>query len=533
MLSLPRSDWTLIKALGAQTARQGEKIFCAFEGGASLTYSQLDRESGRLAEGLVRRGVAPGDRVLISARNRAEFLICFYGAQKCGAILVPINTELRGDLLRHQIANSDPKIIVSDTDIFGELMESDLKHVEFIVGIDIKISLPSKSFVRFEDLYCDGLSSDLPAPSPQAVCLIIYTSGTSGPSKGVMVTQCHAYLFGMQQARAMRIVPEDRYYVCLPLFHVNALLMALGSSLLAGASAYVVPRFSASRWVSDLVTSGATLTNMLGVMAEFIMNQPATDLDKAHEVTRVMAVPASNGWAAAFSERFSVKLIQVYGMTECNIVAFTREDDAFVAGRIGMVTDELFDVSILDSDTQEAVPTGSVGEICIRPRVPFGFMDGYFGMPEVTLRSWRGLWFHTGDAGRFDDEGYLYFVDRLGDCIRRRGENISSFEIEQVLLANPGILECAVVGIKIGDAGGEEEIKACLVPATKQFDLVDFSHWCADRLPRYAVPRFVELRDSLAKTSTGKIQKLRLREEGVTETTWDREGAGIRFTRTA
>jgi crotonobetaine/carnitine-CoA ligase len=272
---------------------------------------------------------------------------------------------------------------------------------------------------------------------------------------------------------------------------------------------------------------------MLGVMAEFIMNQPATDLDKAHEVTRVMAVPASNGWAAAFSERFSVKLIQVYGMTECNIVAFTREDDAFVAGRIGMVTDELFDVSILDSDTQEAVPTGSVGEICIRPRVPFGFMDGYFGMPEVTLRSWRGLWFHTGDAGRFDDEGYLYFVDRLGDCIRRRGENISSFEIEQVLLANPGILECAVVGIKIGDAGGEEEIKACLVPATKQFDLVDFSHWCADRLPRYAVPRFVELRDSLAKTSTGKIQKLRLREEGVTETTWDREGAGIRFTRTA
>jgi carnitine-CoA ligase len=160
-------------------------------------------------------------------------------------------------------------------------------------------------------------------------------------------------------------------------------------------------------------------------------------------------------------------------------------------------------------------------------------MEGYFNMPEVTLRSWRGLWFHTGDAGRFDDEGYLHFVDRLGDCIRRRGENISSFEIEQVLLANPRILECAVVGIKIGDVGGEEEIKACLVPATKQFDLVEFSHWCADRLPRYAVPRFIELRESLAKTPTGKIQKLRLRAEGITEATWDREKAGIRFTRSA
>jgi carnitine-CoA ligase len=337
----------------------------------------------------------------------------------------------------------------------------------------------------------------------------------------------------LQQARAMQIVAEDKYYVCLPLFHVNALLMALGSSLLAGASAYIVPRFSASRWVSDIVTSGATLTNMLGVMAEFIMTQPATDLDAENKLTRVMAVPASNGWAAAFSERFSVKLIQVYGMTECNIVAFTGGNDEFVAGRIGVVSDEFFDVSILDSDTQEVVPHGSVGEICIRPRVAFGFMGGYFNMPEVTLRSWRGLWFHTGDAGRFDDADHLYFVDRLGDCIRRRGENISSFEIEQVLLANPKVLECAVVGIKSGDVGGEEEIKACLVPAAKQFDLVEFSHWCADRLPRYAVPRYIELRESLAKTPTGKIQKLWLRAEGITEATWDREKAGIRFTRSA
>jgi crotonobetaine/carnitine-CoA ligase len=533
MLTLPRSDWTLIKALGVQSARQGEKLFCAFEGGASLTYAQLDRESERLAAGLLRRGVSTGDRVLISAKNRAEFLICFYGVQKCGAILVPVNTELRGDLLRHQIRNSDPKIIVSDTDIFGELTESDLKRVDLVVAIDIELSIRSKDVVRFESLCCDTGSADLVSPSPQSVCLIIYTSGTSGPSKGVMVTQCHAYLFGMQQALAMQIVSADKYYVCLPLFHVNALLMALGSTLLAGASAYIVPRFSASRWLSDIVTSGATLANMLGVMAEFIMNQSPTDLDAGHKLTRVMAVPASNGWASAFSVRFSVKLIQVYGMTECNIVAFTKGNDAFVAGRIGQISDEFFDVSILDSDTQEVVPTGSVGEICIRPRVPFGFMEGYFNMPEVTLRSWRGLWFHTGDAGRFDDEGYLYFVDRLGDCIRRRGENISSFEIEQVLLANPGILECAVVGIRIGDAGGEEEIKACLVPATKQFDLVEFSHWCADRLPRYAVPRFIELRESLAKTPTGKIQKLRLREEGITAATWDREEAGIRFIRSA
>jgi crotonobetaine/carnitine-CoA ligase len=532
MLSLPRSDWTLVHALRIRSVEQGDKVYCTFEVGTSLTYAQLDQESKKLAEGLVRNGVCAGDRVMVIAKSRPEYLIAFYAAQKCRAIFVPVNTELKGELLRHQIANSGPKVLMSDTNPFDEASALALKDVRLFVTIDSDISAPAAArTIAFSDLCRAAEPLELPAPSPSDACLIIYTSGTSGPSKGVIVTQCHAYLFGLQQALAMQVSEEDKYYVCLPMFHVNALLMALGSSLLSGASAHVAERFSASGWISDIAASGATLTNMLGAMAEFIMVQPLGALDSKHKLKRVMAVPASSSWGQVFCERFSVSLVQVYGMTECNIVAFTGPNDAFVAGRVGRVSHEFFEVALLDSESQEAVPAGSVGEICIRPRLAFGFMDGYFNMPEVTLRSWRGLWFHTGDAGRFDTDGYLYFVDRLGDCIRRRGENISSFEIEQVLLTNPKILECAIVGIKIDGAGGEEEIKACLVPAADKFDLTEFSYWCADHLPRYAVPRFIELFKSLAKTATGKIQKLPLRAIGVTEATWDREKAGIRFLR--
>jgi crotonobetaine/carnitine-CoA ligase len=469
---------------------------------------------------------------MIMTRSRPEFLITFYGVQKCRAIFVPVNTELKGELLRHQIANSSPKVIICDANLFDTLDASALGGVRLIVTVDVDIPLHlAARVISFESLCGQAAPVDLPVPSSQDACLIIYTSGTSGPSKGVVVTQCHAYLFGLQQALAMQIVEQDKYYICLPLFHVNALLMALGGSLLGGASAYLAERFSASRWISDIAACDATLTNMLGAMAEFIMIQPPTPQDTQHKLTRIMAVPASSSWGHAFVERFSVRLVQVYGMTECNIVSFTTANDAFIAGRVGRISDDFFEVVILDPETQEDVPTGSVGEICIRPRLPFGFMDGYFNMPDVTLRSQRGLWFHTGDAGRFDAEGYLYFVDRLGDCIRRRGENISSFEIEQVLLTNPNVLECAIVGIKIDGAGGEEEIKACLVPGNDKFDLAEFSYWCADHLPRYAVPRFIELFDSLAKTATGKIRKPPLRIGGVTDGTWDREKVGIRFPR--
>jgi crotonobetaine/carnitine-CoA ligase len=401
-----------------------------------------------------------------------------------------------------------------------------------VVSIELHLDkrLASRT-VRFSDLCVVAEQSALVAPAPQDDCLIIYTSGTSGPAKGVLIPQAHAYLFGLQQVRAVEATEADVYFVCLPMFHVNALLMAIGCCLVSGASAYIVPRFSASAWLAEVAVSGATVSNILGTMAEFVLLQPPGPEDRNHELRRIMAVPVTSSWADKFEKRFGIDLIQVYGMTECNIVSFTQPSGERTAGCVGRVSSDYFDVAILDSVSGRALGSNQVGEICVRPRLASGFMTGYYGNAEITLRAYRGLWFHTGDAGRIDTEKQLHFVDRMGDCIRRRGENISSFEIEQVLLSYPGIAECAVIGVKIAGAGGEEEIKACLTPQDAPIDFRQLFEWSASKLPRYAVPRFMQHYERLPKTATGKVQKQQLREAGVTDATWDREKEGLSIAR--
>jgi crotonobetaine/carnitine-CoA ligase len=238
-------------------------------------------------------------------------------------------------------------------------------------------------------------------------------------------------------------------------------------------------------------------------------------------------VPIAEEWGHAFEARFGVPFMQLFGMTECNIVAYARPGEALVPGCAGHLLTEWFDVRIVDPDTDATLPPGQVGEIAVRPKVPGGFMAGYFRMPEKTVEAWRNLWFHTGDAGRLDDLGRLHFVDRIKDCIRRRGENISSFEIEQVLNAHPAVAESAVVGVRLAGAGGEDEVKACVVAAPGvTLDPVALLDWCTPRMPHFAVPRFVEVVADLAKTATGKLQKTALRQAGITAATWDRESIG-------
>jgi crotonobetaine/carnitine-CoA ligase len=313
----------------------------------------------------------------------------------------------------------------------------------------------------------------LVTPEPGDVAMIMYTSGTTGPSKGVLIPHGHCYLAGLGLAEA-------------------------------------------------------TITNALGVIPEFIFRQPPTARDRDHRLRLMMAVPIAPEWGAAFEERFGVPFMQGFGMTECNIVAYTRVGDALVPGCAGYPLTDWFDVAVADPVTDALLPAGETGEIVVRPRVPGCVMAGYFRMPEKTVEAWRNLWFHTGDAGRFDEAGRLHYVDRIKDCIRRRGENISSFEIEQVLNAHPAVAESAVVGIKVAGAGGEDEVKAYVVPAAgASLDPVALLDWCAPRMPHFAVPRFVEVvTGELAKTPTGKLQKTPLREAGITAATWDRESIG-------
>jgi carnitine-CoA ligase len=359
---------------------------------------------------------------------------------------------------------------------------------------------------------------------------VIYTSGTTGPSKGVLIPHAHGYLMARNAAKTLRVGEEDVYYICMPMFHSNALFMQAFGCLLAGCRAYVVKRFSPSRWLDDVRASQATLTNGLGVIPEFIFRQPPTDHDRDHRLRTMMAVPIGAEWGEPFQERFGVRFVQGYGMTEINIVAYSGDDDELLPGLAGPILEE-YDVRIFDEQDRE-LARNSIGEIVVRPNVPFCFMAGYQRMPEKTVEAWQNLWFHTGDAGRIDEKGRLHFVDRIKDCIRRRGENISSFEVEQVINSHPDVAECAVIAVKPADAGGEDEVKACVVPKPgKTIDPVALLDYCQDRMPRFAVPRFVETVGELAKTPTGKVQKEPLKKAGITDATWDRESVGYKLKR--
>ena len=393
-------------------------------------------------------------------------------------------------------------------------------------------SLSNATQMRFESLIDSKPNAEaMHDTRPEDICTIMYTSGTTGPAKGVVMPQGHCYLFALGTIAAMELTSKDRYFCCMPLFHANGLFMQAYASLLSGASCHVTKRFSVTDWLSIVREELITVTNALGVMPEFIYRSPESALDQDHALTRILAIPVAEEWGDAMEDRFGVKLRQGFGMTEVNMVAYSDLDDGVLAGCAGPVLTDFFEVIIADPETDIELPCDHVGEILVRPKVPFCFNVGYFKMPEKTVEAWRNLWFHTGDAGRIDSDGRLFFVDRINDRIRRRGENISSYELEQALNEHPAVTESAAVGLRVDGAGGEDEIKAVLAINGPAPDPADFLDWCVPRMPRHTVPRYLEFVAELDKTASGKIRKQAIREAGVTPDTWDRESANYKLRR--
>ena len=537
MARAPWREWTLVHLLRRQAADHGSRPFLRFEDGQAFTFGALDAWTDGLAGSLAALGIRAGDRVLGLIGNRAEAIGLLFAAVKLGAVWVPLNTGLRGAFLQHQLHNAEPRVVIVEDRLAENLRDVAAGPVSpetvVMVGDPATATPPCLSGARrlmFQEMASLRAPDDLAlvSPAPGDTAMIMYTSGTTGPAKGVLMPHGHCYLFGLGTAEALALTAEDRYYICMPLFHANALLMQLLGSLIAGTEVVVAERFRATTWLAEIRDSGATVTNGLGIIPEFIFRQPATDRDRDHRLRAMMAIPIAREWGAAFQERFGVPFLQGFGMTECNIPAYGRPGDPLIPGCAGYPLDEWFDVAIANPETDELVPAGQTGEIVVRPKVPGCFMAGYFRMPDKTVEAWRNLWFHTGDAGRLDERGRLHYIDRLKDCIRRRGENISAFEIEQVLNAHPAVAESAVLGIRVAGAGGEDEVKACVVAAPgATVDPVALLDWCTPRMPHFAVPRFVEIvTGELPKTPTGKVQKTALRAAGVTATTWDRESVG-------
>ena len=536
------SNWTLTGLVQRQAEAFGEREFMSFDHGTTLTFASLHNDSDQLACNLAGLGVAPGDRVMVMLKNRIEFLLAMVAIMKLGAIFVPVNTELKGSFLQHQMRNAEPRVVFLDTDL-GDAFDTvdggndSLAAVVYVAG-DVPDQRPvvftGSEVMTFEAFAeRDGANRDvLVTPQPQDIACIMYTSGTTGPSKGVLMPHAHCYLFGHGLAQTLEMTEADCQYICMPLFHAMGLLLQVLSSLITGSKVFCIERFSPARWLDDIRASGATVTNALGVIPEFIFRTPETEHDRDHKLRTVMAVPIAAEWGEAMEQRFGFKFMQGYGMTEVNLPCYTTPDDPLLPGMAGYVQEDFFEVAVVNAQTDVPVPQGDIGEIVVRPKVPFCFNQGYYRMPDVTVEAWRNLWFHSGDAGYFDDQGRLYYADRIKDRIRRRGENISSFEIEQVLNDHPDIQESAVVGIRVEGAGGEDEVKAYIVTeGGREIDNVALLDYCAERIPRFAVPRYIEAVEAVGKTATGKIQKEPLRQAGVTDGTWDRESVDYKIAR--
>lgn len=511
----------------------GDKIALTFENMKTVTFRDLHEITNQLANGLAQIGVKKGDKVAMFMPNSLEIIYSWIAVNKLGAIEVPINLANKGDFLLHILNNSESTVLIADVDLIERIqfIEKDLICLKHIVMWSRKstLSLPSVRFEKhtFEDLLKQSTEPSQIELRKRDPIAIIYTSGTTGPSKGVLYCAGQALMAAKEYLEVMRCTPDDVFYTCLPLFHGNAQFLCLLPSLISVSRTAIYERFSASHFWQQIKDSKATVFNSLGAMAPFIFNQPESTEEKNNTVRVCMAAPMPADIFKNFEERFHLKIIEGYGLTETGMITYNTWNKP-VVGSCGKATSN-YDVRILDEDDNE-LPPNTIGEIVARAKEPWTMCLGYYKMPEKTVEVFRNFYFHTGDAGLIDDEGYLYFKDRFKDYIRRRGENISSFEVERVFLAHPDISECAAFAVR--SEHSEDEVMIIIVAKEgKEITCEELMNWCVPRMPYFAVPRYILFQNTLPKTPNEKVQKEILRKQGVTAKTWDREEVGYKVSR--
>jgi crotonobetaine/carnitine-CoA ligase len=508
-----------------RAAETPEKMFVLFEDGSSLTYAELRREVRRIAGNLQRLGVEQGDFVLSWLGNGAPALCLWFALNYIGAVYVPVNTSYRGRLLEHVIANSGARLMVADARLAARLAEVERAGLATLVTIGgAPLAIPGLRTLA-EGALTEGDPELMPLAReimPWDTQSVIYTSGTTGPSKGVL----SSYLHLATSATAFPAIgPEDRNLINLPLFHVGG-TSGTYRMLLHGGSIALVEAFNTQTFWATVRRTGTTAMTLLGAMIAFLLKEPPSAADRDHPLRRVIMVPLSDD-SAAFAERFGVDVYTTFNMTEISCPIFSERNPAQLktCGRLRAG----FAARVVDENDRE-LPDGTVGELVVRSATPWTMNHGYHGNAEATARAWRNGWFHTGDAFRRDADGNFYFVDRIKDAIRRRGENISSFEVEAELAAHPAVREAAVVGV--ASEFGEDEVLAVVSPVPgMQVDPRELIEFVTPRLAHFMVPRFVRVLPELPKTPTQKVQKHLLRAEGAGADTWDREAAGVRLKR--
>ena len=533
----PREQRTVGRILARTAERLGDAPLIVEVGGGTISYREMEERATRIARGLAQLDIAKGDPVLFMMRDGIDLAALWCGLARRGAPEVPINLAYRGAFLHRIVNDSRARTIVIDVEHLDRLaaVSGELTHLErCIVYPDVSDTLPGSIARRFEVLPFDALDADDPsAPEDAPACHdmigIMYTSGTTGASKGVMVCHAHAYRYAWNVSRNHGVGRGDRYYSAgLPLFHIAGQWGVLYASMLRGATVILRRGYRNEYFWKDVAEHGATSVFLLGAIANFLWQQPESPQDSRTPLRYAGMYPVIPQHEA-FARRFGVQIASGYGSTENPGPCFHPPGTPFPHYQCVGAVDERAEVRILDENDNE-VPRGTVGEICVRPRDPWEIMLGYWRNPEATARAFRNLWYHSGDAGYVDEEGRMYFVDRVSDSLRRRGENISSMEVEDIINQHPAVMECAVFPVRAEESEQEVMVSITAQPGTR-IDPVEFTRFCNERMPYFMVPRYVDVVDLIPKTPTGKMEKYVLRGRGVTATTWDRVAAGVTLER--
>ncbi len=530
--SLTPDRWTVREVALRRLSSTPDFPFVSEIDGSTETYGQFIERASALATFYSECGVAVGDMVAVLCPNGIPALHGWMAANLLGAVDVTINSAYRGELLTHVLGTTRPKVALVDARLIDSLLEVRellpfLTHVILVGASEAPENGHDLQFARYEEIIRSRAMLPVRQVESYDPAVVMFTSGTTGPSKAVLLPNAQVCLVAHQVIVNTRLTADDVYYNAHPLHHIAGKFMGVLAIFIAGGHLMLDRKFDAGAWLATIRRVGATMGIAHGPMIEMIHATAPTVDDRHHKLRRLMCCPLPKSIGRAFEERFDLRGIEMWGMTEVTCPCWTPFDGGHPLGSCGKPMAEWFDVRVVNPETDRELAAGETGEIVVRPRLPWTTFAGYLGAPDATVEAWRNLWFHTGDAGWRDKDGHFFLLDRIKDRIRRRAENISSYEIEAAALQLPGIREAAAVGVPSG-MEGDDDIKLC-VALDRALEPADILAFLAARLPHFMVPRYIEIMPSLPRTPTNKLKKRELRDGGVGAHTWDRHQAGIRL----
>lgn len=482
------------------------------------SYAEALAEARAMAGALSVLGAGPGQRVASFLGNRPETFWAWFGTHFAGAVYVALNRAHRGEILADMLRRSGATVLVTDREALADLPAPEEVGVASYLIVDGPPAGADPALVPY--LPAPAASFDRPPLAPSDLASILFTSGTTGRAKAVAISHNHLCRGGARFAESLEQTSDDRWHAWMPMFHIFGQLHVTMATLAAGGSLALYPTFSRSRFWDQVRASRSTIVGGLGNMMRMLWTAPDRDANRDNPVRVALIATPPLEIRDQFAAHFQVRLVDSYGMTEAEPVTVPRPGEDLPPGAQGIANPD-FEVAILDPEGNRARP-GEKGEIAVRPKAPDVMFQGYEGDGDATVAAWKDLWFHTGDWGRLDAEGFLYLVDRRRYVIRMAGENVSPSEVEAIIRQHPAVADCAVVGVPA--ELGDEEIVATVVAAEGSDPApADLHEFCRERMARFMVPRYIAIRPELPYSELGKVDREALQREGAAGA-WDARG---------